>query len=176
VSFRQELDDFGAFYERTYQTAYRTAYGIVGDSSIAADVTQDAFYEAYKTRGSFRGESPARSWLLRIGVNAAISSRRRPRIEVLELSREPMVSRLGHAERLELSVAMERLSSRQRAAVVLRYYHGFDYGSIAELMGTNSGTVGSLLNRAVAALRSELSSERETAVGSVDGKGLTNVG
>jgi RNA polymerase sigma factor (sigma-70 family) len=103
VSFRQELDDFGAFYERTYETAYRTAYGIVGDSSAAADVTQEAFYKAYKTRASFRGESPARSWLLRIVVNAAISSRRRPRIEVLDVSQEPIASELGHAERLELS-------------------------------------------------------------------------
>jgi RNA polymerase sigma-70 factor (ECF subfamily) len=176
MSFRQELDDFGAFYERTYQTAFRTAYGIVGEASVAADITQDAFYKAYKTRASFRGESPARSWLLRIVVNGAISARRRPHVEALDLTSEPMATGMGHVERLELSTAMESLSSRQRAALVLRYYHGFDYDSIADLMGTNSGTVGSLLSRAVAALRSEMSSDRDLEVGSVDGKGMTNVG
>ena len=59
--------------------------------------------------------------------------------------------------------------------MVLRYYHGFDYDSIAELMGTNSGTVGSLLSRAVAALRSELS-DRGNVAGSGEGKGVTDVG
>ena len=106
MSFRQELDDFGAFYERTYQMAYRTAYGIVGEASVASDVTQDAFYKAYKTRGSFRGDSPARSWLLRIVVNGAISARRRPRPEVLDLNPEPAAAGLGHVERLELATAL----------------------------------------------------------------------
>jgi RNA polymerase sigma-70 factor (ECF subfamily) len=176
MSFRRELDDFGAFYERNYQTAYRTSFGIVGDAAVAADLTQDAFYKAYKTRASFRGDSPARSWLLRIVVNGAISVRRRPRVGILDLTSEPEDTGLGHAERLELSMAMECLSNRQRAALVLRYYHGFDYDSIAELMGTNSGTVGSLLNRAVAALRKELSPDRDPVVGNVDGKGVTDVG
>jgi len=41
VAFRLEISDFGAFYERTYDTAYRTALGIVRDPALAADVTQE---------------------------------------------------------------------------------------------------------------------------------------
>ena len=99
-------------------------------AAVAADLTQDAFYKAYKTRASFRGDSPARSWLLRIVVNGAISVRRRPRVGILDLTSEPEDTGLGHAERLELSMAMECLSNRQRAALVLRYYHGFDYAAM----------------------------------------------
>ena len=42
VAFRVEIADFGAFYEETYDRAYRTALGIVRDPALAADVTQEA--------------------------------------------------------------------------------------------------------------------------------------
>lgn len=41
MAFRLEIADFGAFYERTYDGAYRTALGIVRDPALAADVIQD---------------------------------------------------------------------------------------------------------------------------------------
>ena len=60
MAFRPELADFGDFYERTYQVAYRTALGIVRDPALAADVTQDAYVAAYGQRDRFRGEAPGR--------------------------------------------------------------------------------------------------------------------
>ena len=33
MAFRSEVEDFGAFYERTYQSAFRTALGIVRDAA-----------------------------------------------------------------------------------------------------------------------------------------------
>jgi len=46
VVFRLEIADFGAFYERTYDTAYRTALGIIREPALAADVTQEAYVAA----------------------------------------------------------------------------------------------------------------------------------
>jgi len=59
VAFRLEIADFGAFYERTYNAAYRTALGIVRDPGLAADVTQEAYVSAYRHRDRFRGEAPS---------------------------------------------------------------------------------------------------------------------
>lgn len=69
--FRLELSDFGAFYERTYDTAYRTALGIVRDPALAADITQEAFVAAYRHRHRYRGDAPSTAWLHRIVVNQA---------------------------------------------------------------------------------------------------------
>ena len=44
---------------------------------------------------------------------------------------------------------------------MLRHYYGYDYAAIAAFLGTTSGTVGSILSRAHAALRLRL--EREPA-------------
>src|SRR5215218_6559054 len=117
-----ELSDFGAFYERTYGTAYRTALGIVRDAALAADVTQEAYVAAYRHRHRYRGEAPSTAWLHRIVVNQALAVVRLRRATVRDLS--PTISpdhAGGSASRLAIFEALDVLPARQRAAVILRY-------------------------------------------------------
>jgi RNA polymerase sigma-70 factor (ECF subfamily) len=177
VAFLSEVEDFAAFYERSYQLAYRTAYGIVGDAALAADVTQDAFVAAYRARERFRGEAPARAWLVRIVVNTALSAHRRAPVKPMSLDEEVATVAAPQTEqndRLELERALDSLPVRQRAAVVLRYYHGFDYAEIARLLDTSPGNVGSMLSRAMVGLRQQLdSSGFAAATGSATTPGQT---
>ena len=160
MAFRPDLADFGAFYERTYQVAYRTALGIVRDPSLAADVTQEAYAAAFERRDRFRGEAPAGAWLHQIVVNTALSALRRRRpttlreIESLDSGRPD--DAWATADRLALSAALDELSPRQRAAVVLRYYHDYDYETIALMLGTTKSNVGAMLSRSLDRLRIEL--------------------
>jgi len=159
MAFRREIEDFGAFYERTYQLAYRTAYGIVRDAGLAADVTQEAYVAAYSGRDRFRGESPSQAWLHRIVVNSALTALRRRRPVVHELTPGelglPDESRVS-ADRLVLWEALDQLKPKSRAAVVLRYYHDYDYATIANILDTTTTNVGALLSRALDQLRADL--------------------
>jgi RNA polymerase sigma factor (sigma-70 family) len=172
VAFRSELADFGTFYERTYQVAYRTALGIVRDSALAADVTQEAYVAAYRRREHFRGEAPGQAWLHRIVVNQALSAVRRRIPLVRDIS--PMdVGRAddakSSADRLALVAALNELSPRQRAAVILRYYHDYDYATIAEMLGTTTSNVGAMLSRALDRLRVELEMSEPAAAARMEG-------
>jgi RNA polymerase sigma-70 factor (ECF subfamily) len=172
VAFRSELDDFGAFYERTYQAAFRTALAIVRDTSLAADVTQEAYVSAYEQRAHFRGDAPGHAWLHRIVVNRSLMTMRRHRPTVREI--EPMDagapdSSPASTDRITILAAIDGLTPQQRAAVVLRYYHDYDYATIAGILGTTSSNVGAILNRARERLRSEL--EPGSAVPAVAGLG-----
>lgn len=51
--------------------------------------------------------------------------------------------------------AVMNLDPRQRAAVVLRYYHGFDYATIGSILEISTSNVGALLSRALDRLRIE---------------------
>lgn len=172
MAFRHEIEDFGTFYERTYPGAYRTALGICADPSLAADVTQEAYLTAYRQRDRFRGEAPAGAWLQRIVVNAALSGLRRRKVrwaEPLEAGRHDLPAGAG-ADRLDalaLRSALDVLPARQRAAVVLRYYHDLDYAAIGRILDTSSGNVGALLSRAVQRLRVEFDSGRPAAPASL---------
>jgi RNA polymerase sigma-70 factor (ECF subfamily) len=162
VAFRQELSDFGGFYERTYHAAYRTALGIVRDPALAADVTQEAYVAAYRHRDRFRGEAPSTAWLHRIVVNQALATQRRRRTSspVVDLSLLMAPDGAGHSvTRLAVFQALDRLPAQQRAAVVLRYYHDYDYATIAQILGTTSSNVGAMLSRALDRLKVALEPE-----------------
>ena len=166
MAFRLEVSDFGTFYERTYDTAYRTALGIIREPALAADVTQEAYVAAYRHRDRYRGEAPSSAWLHRIVVNQALSALRRRRAipPVRDLSPWMAPDHAGGSvARLALFQALEVLSARQRAAVILRYYHDYDYATIAEVLDTSSTNVGAMLSRALDRLRDVLEPEAGAA-------------
>jgi RNA polymerase sigma-70 factor (ECF subfamily) len=166
VVFRLEIADFGAFYERTYDTAYRTALGIIREPALAADVTQEAYVAAYRHRHRYRGEAPSTAWLHRIVVNQALAALRRRRATqpVRDLSPR-MAPDLagGSVTHLALLHALDVLPARQRAAVILRYYHDYDYATIARVLDTSSTNVGAMLSRALDRLKEALEPESGAA-------------
>jgi RNA polymerase sigma-70 factor (ECF subfamily) len=161
MAFRAELDDFGSFYERTYLAAFRTAWAILRDRGAAADAVQEAYLSAYRERERFRGDAPARSWLLRIVVNRALADARRPHPRLLDLDvagdpAAPGDDLARATDHVSLDAAMDALEPRARAAVVLRYYHDLDHGTIAGILGTNANNVGVILHRALERLQREM--------------------
>lgn len=159
MAFRVEIEDFGAFYERTYPQAFRTALAIVRDASLAADVTQEAYVSAYSARSRFRGDAPVNAWLHRIVVNESLAALRGHRSVVREIT--PIDggaadNTRGSVDRLALNDALDQLAPRQRAAVVLRYYHDYDYATIAQILGTSSTNVGAMLTRSLDRMRTRL--------------------
>jgi RNA polymerase sigma factor (sigma-70 family) len=166
VVFRMELSDFGSFYERTYDVAYRTALGIVRDPALAADVTQEAYVAAYRHRHRYRGEAPSTAWLHRIVVNQALAAlrRRRPSPPAGDLSPWTAPDPAGATvARMALLQALDVLPARQRAAVILRYYHDHDYATIARVLDTTSTNVGAMLSRALDRLKAALEPESGAA-------------
>jgi RNA polymerase sigma-70 factor (ECF subfamily) len=80
-SQRGDRRAFNTLVERYQSAAYALALRMLGDPDIAADVTQDAFFSAFRAIGSFHGSS-FRAWLLRIVSNGCFdqfrAQKRRP--------------------------------------------------------------------------------------------------
>jgi RNA polymerase sigma-70 factor (ECF subfamily) len=153
-----DLDDFGRFYAATYRHAFRTALAIVGEATLADDVTQDAYLAAFRGRGRFRGDGPAEAWLMRIVANTAITAVRRRRVRWTDpLPLDAAAGEPGSAsDRPSILAALQALSPEQRAAIVLRYDRDLDYETIARMLGTSTGTVGSWLSRGLRRMAREL--------------------
>lgn len=160
-----DLDDFDAFYRRTYASAYRTALGVTASPELAEEVVQEAYCAAYRGRGGFRGDAPAENWLQRIVVREAIDQCRRRRSRpTLVLDAEPEIEDREPAmavsiDRLALLAALSRLQARQRAAIVLRYFHDYPLRTVGEILGTSEGGATMLVQRALAHLRLEIAGE-----------------
>lgn len=159
---REQL--FRAFVHSHRERAVRLAWRLTGgDTGVAEDVAQDAFYKAYKALAQFRDESSLATWYYRILVRQAQRYRRwravRERWSSLWIQDVPNSPSGGSPDpglRRRIAQALDDLPRGQREAFVLVYIEGFTVSEAAEVLKKSFGTVKSHLHRGLQALRSEL--------------------
>jgi RNA polymerase sigma-70 factor (sigma-E family) len=139
---------FADLYRDTYADMVRLAVLLTGSVDVAQDVVQDAFVSVHRAWPRVR---EPRAYLRRAVVNACTSHHRRMFRERRDRTRTGSTSvELGADELFDV---LATLPARQRAAIVLRYWHDLDERDIANALGCRPGTVASLLHRATARLR-----------------------
>ena len=154
-----DLAGLGVLFELHRLAVLRTAYGIVGSSHLAEDVTQQVFVELFTAIRRFDPERPFAPWLYRVVVNISLKELRRRDHRSLPLeeaaadlpSLDPLPDLVAEESEIRSSIwaAIQALSPKQRAAVVLRYYHGFSEAEMAVALGCRRGTVKSRLHSAL---------------------------
>ena len=164
----------GRLYERHHRRVFNVAFRVLGDWSRAQDVTQEVFLQLAARIATFRGDAGLTSWIYRITVNRAIDARRRegrrpawrlgdsfpeqsarrPRGDDVSVEPPEALERELLADRVRR--ALDRLSPKLRAILVLRYLEGRTYEELAEVLDCSMGTVKSRLNRAHSAMEREL--------------------
>ena len=173
-------EDFDRLYRNAYPRVYRTLVVILGDPDEAEDCTQDAFVKAFQAWKRWRPDAPAEAWIHRIAVNRAISYRRTARLrsvgEILRrLGRPASSTDPAHvATRPDLLTALRAIPPKLAAAIVLRYYHGYNNREIAAALGVSERTIGSRLNRAAARLRPLLEESRSSSFSLAVGGALSS--
>ena len=150
--------------------AVRVAYLITRDSGLAEDIVQEAFIHVFHSIRTFDETRPFEPWFLRSVVNASVKMMQRStwQIQVGDEADESLYVELAaKVESVEEQVAsieiqnqiweaMQKLSPRQRAVIVQRYYLEMSEKEMALESGTAMGTVKWLLHAARERLRSLL--------------------
>src|SRR5438876_4206760 len=150
----------GDLYLRHADAAVRLAYLLTGDRALAEDLVQDAFVKLAGRLVHLRDPGAFDAYLRRTVVNLTNSRFRRKRLERAYLKRERGSVRSEESmpdsgTRDELWEAMGRLTPRQRAAIVLRFYEDLSEQRVAEILNCRPGTVNSLVSRGLSVLRGE---------------------
>jgi DNA-directed RNA polymerase specialized sigma24 family protein len=145
--------------EQIYRSGYprflRLATAIVGSRDAAADVVQEGFTRALRSRFDYRGEGSVEAWVWRTVTNVALTARSRRQSEAAADVLGPAAN--GTPARWpELRAAVAALPERQRQALFLRHYADLSYDGIADVLGVARGTVSATLHRAYASLREAL--------------------
>ena len=137
------------------QALLRTAVLLCGDHHRAEDLVQDALTQVAVRWSRLRDQEPT-AYARQVMVRTNISWWRKHRREVvLDLDDGPPAAAPGAAvdRRLLLDRALARLTPRQRATVVLRFYDDLTERDTAAAMGVSLGTVKSQTHAALARLR-----------------------
>lgn len=164
--------DFAAYVQARQQTLLRAAYLVCGDRQLAEDLLQDALVKLAARWRTVREEHPD-AFVRRILYRDAVSSWRKRRREVLT---EPIPYAVpapdpapGVGDRLDLWRALDTLTPRQRAVLVLRFFDDRSVAETADALGVSEGTVKSTTHDALARMRAALPDIRTPEELSTDG-------
>ena len=155
--------DFEEFVIARRDALLRTAYLLTGNHHDAEDLVQSALIKVVPkwTRIKDRPEPYVRQVLARESVNRWRGRRwRELTTDVVPEAVHPDSS--DRADRIALLEDLRRLSPRQRAVLVLRYFDDLTEAETAASLGVSVGTVKSHVHDALARLRHQLPGEEQS--------------
>lgn len=121
-----------------------------GDTALADDLAQDTFVKAYLSCDGIRDDDKVLAWIFRIAYNTFVSSRRsiRPFESLSATCHMDATERADKAfEYQELYVALEKLSEKERTAILLHYMQGYAVDEIADIVQSTTDAVKQQLSR-----------------------------
>ena len=137
-------------YERRAVDFVRLAYLLTGDRAAAEELTHDVFIATHAAWARVDKPEP---YVRKALVNACRSCFRRRDVEQRHRPSPPEPTMLAADE---LWDALNRLPYRRRAAIVLRFYEDLPDAEIARALGCREPTVRTIVHRALADLRREI--------------------
>ena len=159
-----DTNAFGELVQRYEDRLVHSLEHALGCREQALDAAQQAFVSAWQKLSSFRQDSAFYSWIYRIAMNAAISSRRRKRVSTTSLDKhveasgnspaddspaaEPDANLLSEERVRLVREALLQLAEEFRQPLVMKEIDEFSYEEIAEILEIPIGTVRSRIFRA----------------------------
>jgi len=170
---------FQELVERYKKKIYFLSYDILGDHHEAEDISQEVFIKVFRSLKNFRRDSKMSSWIYKITTNTCIDALRKrkskPKINLWDFNhisiknnveegstriQNPELSADASIMQRRIQNALYKVTPRERAVFVMRHYNDLEIKEIAEVLNVSSGTVKSMLFRALNKLRKELSIHR----------------
>jgi len=160
---------FGRYLKPIYSFTYR----YVGGRQDAEDLTQEVFVKVWRNLKKFDQQKSFKIWIFSIAKNTALDFlKKKKAIPFSEFENEegenmitetladlsPLPQELLEKADLaqRLNTAMEKLSSKYRMVLFLRYNDHFTFQEIAEIFGESLNTIKSRHQRAILILRKML--------------------
>jgi len=171
----REFENFDRVVKQYRARVLRFLLASLGDKDLAESLTQDCFWNAYKSRGTFRGECSVGTWLMRIAVNLVRNQvrirryqfwKKAERVDSEQIARwadqniSPEERTAVNEQVQAIWQATSSLSERQRTVFLLRFVEDLDIQEIAEVTGLTKSTVHVHLSRAVRGIRTRLGKEK----------------
>jgi RNA polymerase sigma-70 factor (sigma-E family) len=151
--------DFLEFFAAEFWPLRRTGFLLTGDWDQAEELAQEAMARTYAVWARVRGYDRPAAYARKVLLNRHRSVLRRAVVE----ARHRLATRPDDrhqpefgGDELVLWQALRKLPSRQREAIVLRFYLDLPEAEVSRLLGVPPGTVKSWTHRGLARLRDRL--------------------
>jgi len=165
----RDPEALAAFFERHFDRVYGLVYRLLGDRSLAEDMTQEVFLKVHRAAHQLDPSRDPGPWLTTIAHNACRDLWRSNAWKLTRRSASldgdsPLAARLSRGtndperdlmaserERL-VQEALTKLPEPLRVAIVLHDYQGMGHEEVAALTGVHHAAARKRYSRALAAL------------------------
>ena len=136
-------------YDETNHQLYNFLCYQTGDREAARDLMQDTYVTALRRLETYRGQGTLLSWLRSVGLRKCLDWRRRVSLNIRKLAtfarENTLLASTGAEETFPglgdgFQAALDRLSPRQRAALLLRELEDQPFAEIAAALGCGEAT------------------------------------
>ncbi len=138
----RSVDGFEEIYEAHFRQVYRFALSLSRNELLAEEITQRAFWKAYRAYGKFEGRANVATWLCRIAKNEYLlllrKRKREASEEQLRDTAAPGVPGEDEEDRQSarlLQHIVHGLEEPYKEVFLLRVYGEFPFARIAQLFG-----------------------------------------
>jgi RNA polymerase sigma factor (sigma-70 family) len=155
-----------ALFELHYDALYNYGLKLTGDEELVKDCIQNLFQKLWRRREGVRAIQVVKAYLFKalrrhLGDETKLLKQHRHLLptysdsfEVTYSHEEFLINEQRDAEQqARLLTAINQLSKRQREALYLKFFDGFSYERIAEVMSLNTQSVRNLIFNALQAIR-----------------------
>lgn len=161
---------FEALYERHTQAVHSLVLRIVNHRTVADEIVQESFWQAWQKAGDFKGRGAAAAWLYRIARNKSIDHIRKQKkapviVEAIaseqndeQSTHENPLERdafqasafqasiveqevAQHLDRQQLKKALTDIPAEQRKCLEMAYFEGYSQSQISNQLDVPLGTV-----------------------------------
>lgn len=162
---------FAQLYALHKRRIYSLCLRMVGNSTEAEDLTQEAFLQLHRKISTFRGDSAFSTWLHRLTINVVLMQLRRKGLQLISLDEAmepqpeegpgrsfgaPDQTLAGAIDRLTLERAIGDLPTGYRLIFILHDVEGYEHNEIAAMLDCSIGNSKSQLHKARLKLRDAL--------------------
>ena len=145
-------------YTLLKQPLYSFIFRYSRDEQLSIDIVQDTFVKLQRYKYDYNpSKGKLKSYLFQIAYRLMITKlNRRKRWRNLLPFLTPIQTEEFLQDRMTIREAVAKLPEKQRAVVLLFYYHDLPQEEIAKILGIPKGTVKSRLHIAIKKLKEEL--------------------
>ncbi len=166
---------FEAIVKRHMKDAYFIALGLVGNHEDALELSQEAFFRAYRNIKQLSSEGKFFPWFYQILRNLCFSHLRKRRLRQADSLDEfkenniqvqaqdlfdPGVVAERNEDKDRIWKAIGQLDEKHREVIILRHFRNLSYEEISKVLFCNTGTVTSRLYYARKRLKEILDREK----------------
>ena len=158
-----KLDSFDQIYQSYFESVYRYALSLSGNTQTAEEITQETFFKAMRSLDQFQGNSSLKSWLCTIAKNLWLSDQRKKKARPIDdalplpdLSAGPEEAIVRQDESMRIHRLLHDLDEPYREVFTLRTLGQLSFRDIGELFRKSENWACVVYHRARAKIKEKM--------------------